>query len=60
MDEVEVFYDDDSDPESLDAEEVIIGKDEYILRQFGGDQVIIPRCNVRKINIEGADVIRED
>ena len=61
MSDVKVYYDEGSNPETIDAEEIVLGKKEYIIRQLGDDRVVIPRENVRKIEFDEnlVEVIRE-
>lgn len=61
MSDVKVYYDEGSNPETIDAEEIVLGEKEYIIRQLGDDRVVIPRENVRKIEFDEnfVEVIRE-
>lgn len=61
MSDVKVYYDEGSNPETIDAEEIVLGEKEYIIRQLGDDRVVIPREDVRKIEFDEnfVEVIRE-
>jgi hypothetical protein len=52
MSDVKVYYDEVSDPETINAEEIVLGEKEYIIRQFDDNRVIIPRENVQKIEFD--------
>jgi hypothetical protein len=52
MSDVKVYYDEVSDPETINAEEIVLGEKEYIIRQFDNNRVIIPRENVQKIEFD--------
>jgi len=56
-----VYYDEGSNPETIDAEEIVLGEKEYVIRQLGDDRVVIPREDVRKIEFDEnfVEVIRE-
>lgn len=47
-----MYYDEVSDPETINAEEIVLGEKEYIIRQFDNNRVIIPRENVQKIEFD--------
>jgi hypothetical protein len=61
MSEVKVVWK-DADPETIEAEELIIEKKNYILNSFNNDKVIIPRSGVRKLEFDSdfVEVVRED
>jgi hypothetical protein len=61
MSDVKVYYDEGSNPETIDAEEIVLGEKEYVIRQLGDDRVVIPREDVRKIEFDEnfVEVIRE-
>jgi len=52
MSDVKVYYDEVSDPETINAEEIVLGEKEYIIRQFDDNRIIIPRENVQKIEFD--------
>ena len=56
-----MYYDEGSNPETIDAEEIVLGEKEYVIRQLGDDRVVIPREDVRKIEFDEnfVEVIRE-